>query len=245
MRKGGNPKVAEILVERRAIKEQYNSRWNFCPYTDTSEWLNWKRNALDKLNLKKGDKILDYGCATCEVSEWLSAQGYNVVAVDISSDLLQFSKSRAINYGYQGLLNYCCADCEQLPFKDETFDKIFCFDILHHLSNTQKAIDELHRVLKVGGGVRTYEPNSLSLVKRLSQLRWKESSLEKSFYPWTLYQMLKEQFDVVSISFDPRPLNPWIPQGKGIIPSLYLRLARTKVLSPFCAGIMCITQRQV
>lgn len=244
MRKSGNPKVAEILVERKAIKEQFDSRWNFCPYTDTSKWLNWKRNVLNKLNLKKGDKILDYGCATCEVSEWLSAQGYDVVAVDISSDLLQFSKSRAINQGYPGLLNYCCADCEQLPFKDGTFDKIFCFDILHHLPDWKKGIDELQRVLKVGGKVLAYEPNALSPVRRIAQLRWKESSLESSFYPWTLYHIFREQFGDGSISFDQRPLNPWSPEGKGIIPSLYLRLARTKVLAPFCAGIMCVAKKQ-
>lgn len=190
MRKGYEPKIAEIAFERRALQEQYNSRWNFSPYTDDGRWLNWKRNALlKKLGLEREDKVLDYGSATCEASEWLSAQGYDVVAIDICFDLLLFSKSRAARYGYPGLLRYCCADCEQLPFKGEVFDKIFCFDILHHLPSYEKGIDELYRVLKVGGKALIYEPNSLSLVRRISQLRWKESSLEKSFYPWTLHRV--------------------------------------------------------
>ena len=245
MRRSSEAKIAEILFERRALREQYDSRWNFSPYTDNSDWLNWKRNAVKKLVLKKEDRVLDYGSATCEVSEWLSARGYNIVAVDICSDLLLFSKSRAERYGYSSLLlRYCCADCEQLPFKDEVFDKIFCFDILHHLPSPEKGIDELYRVLKVGGKVLAHEPNALSPVRRISQLKWEESCLERSFYPWTLYRMFKDRFGSVSISFDHRPLNPWSKQGEGFLPSIYLRLARTKLLAPLLGGIMCIAQKQ-
>ena len=244
MGKHTETKLVEILFERKALQEQYDSRWNFSPYTDNSDWLNWKRNALKKLYLRKEDKILDYGSATCEVSEWLSAQGYDVVAIDICFDLLTFSKSRAKRYGYSGLLRYCCADCEQLPFRDEVFDKIFSFDILHHLPSYEKGVDELHRVLKVEGKMLIYEPNSLSPARRMSELRWRESSLEKSFYPWTLYHMLKERFGTVSISFDQRPLNPWSKRGEGFLPSIYFRLARTKVLAPLLGGIMCIAQKQ-
>ncbi|MFC1865769.1 class I SAM-dependent methyltransferase [Chloroflexota bacterium] len=238
-----NPKEAEILFERKALEEQYQDRWNFSPYTDNGEWLNWKQDALKKLELKKEDRILDYGSATCEVSEWLAAQGYNVLAVDICHDLLLFSQHRAKKYGYEGLLQYHCADCEQLPFEDDVFDKVFCFDVLHHLPSPKKGVSEIYRVLKAGGKALAYEPNALSPVRRIYQLKWKESSLEKSFYPWALYRMFNKRFSSVGMSFDQRPLNPWNRQGKRLIPSIYLRLARTRLLSPFLSGIMCIAQK--
>jgi 2-polyprenyl-3-methyl-5-hydroxy-6-metoxy-1,4-benzoquinol methylase len=102
---------------------------------------------LSYLDLKKDDKILDYGSATCEISEWLASEGYNVTACDISYDLLTFSKKR----DKSRRLKYACMGCEELAFKDEAFDKIICWDILHHLSYPEKGIEEMHRIIKAGG----------------------------------------------------------------------------------------------
>jgi ubiquinone/menaquinone biosynthesis C-methylase UbiE len=46
------------------------------------------------------------------------------------------------------------ADAESLPFSNESFDLAYSWGVLHHMPNTQRAIDEVHRVLKVGGEAR-------------------------------------------------------------------------------------------
>lgn len=43
------------------------------------------------------------------------------------------------------------ADITNLPFKDNTFDIIFCNHVLEHIPDDTKAMQELHRVLKSGG----------------------------------------------------------------------------------------------
>lgn len=43
------------------------------------------------------------------------------------------------------------ATAESLPFADNVFDAIACFEVLEHLEDPQKAIDEARRVLKPGG----------------------------------------------------------------------------------------------
>jgi SAM-dependent methyltransferase len=42
-------------------------------------------------------------------------------------------------------------DAHELPFEDESFERILCTEVLEHLHTPQKAIDEMYRVLKKGG----------------------------------------------------------------------------------------------
>src|SRR5262249_53001175 len=43
------------------------------------------------------------------------------------------------------------ADAERLPFDDASFDLFYSHGVLHHTPDTQRAIDEAHRVLRPGG----------------------------------------------------------------------------------------------
>jgi ubiquinone/menaquinone biosynthesis C-methylase UbiE len=43
------------------------------------------------------------------------------------------------------------ADAEALPFADGSFDLVYSHGVLHHTPDTQRAINEVHRVLKPGG----------------------------------------------------------------------------------------------
>lgn len=65
------------------------------------------------------------------------------------------------------------ADICNLPFDDNTFDVIFCNHVLEHIPNDMKAMQELYRVMKVGGmGIfqipqdlsreKTFEDNSIT-----------------------------------------------------------------------------------
>jgi SAM-dependent methyltransferase len=44
-------------------------------------------------------------------------------------------------------------DAHYLPFRDETFDRVFAFNVFEHLIDPKKAAEEIHRVLKPGGAV--------------------------------------------------------------------------------------------
>lgn len=55
-------------------------------------------------------------------------------------------------------------DAENLLFKDETFDFIFSYHALEHIQNPKKALKEIHRVLKKGGGFWIGTPNKSRIV---------------------------------------------------------------------------------
>lgn len=50
---------------------------------------------------------------------------------------------------------------ERLPFRDDTFDGIFCVDVLHHVQSQVAMLAELRRVLAPGGKLLCIEPNPL------------------------------------------------------------------------------------
>jgi len=65
------------------------------------------------------------------------------VGVDISFENIR----SLIQRGGQGMV----ADMEFLPFKDNTFDIVYGFGILHHLSDIKRGVSEATRILKSGG----------------------------------------------------------------------------------------------
>lgn len=232
-------KKAEIEFEKEQMSGQHENRLNFDPISDESKWFKYRKAMLNYLDLEKNDKILDYGSATCEISEWLASLGYNVTAIDISQELLAFSKKR----DNAGRLKHVCMDCENLAFKDETFDKIICFEILHHLPNPEKGIEEIYRILKRGGRILASEPNSLSPVRKLSEIMWREESLEKSFYPWNLRKMFEEKFDVIKFTYEYEPEPPIWRRG-GYYHDLYCKfVTKSKIFLPFLGAITLVAEK--
>jgi SAM-dependent methyltransferase len=68
--------------------------------------------------------------------------------------LKRFKKLKNINYTTTDLISPIAdvkADICNLPFDDNTYDVIFCNHVLEHISDDTKAMQELYRVMKVGG----------------------------------------------------------------------------------------------
>lgn len=93
-------------------------------------------------------RILDAGCGTGLMLSWLErfSDGEPVFGLDYSSDALRFCRAR----GHRLLVHGSVTD---LPFADESFDMVTCFDVLQQLleGEDMRAMTELRRVLKPGG----------------------------------------------------------------------------------------------
>jgi len=93
----------------------------------------------------RGLDVLDAGAGTGRVSTRLYAAGANVTALDISPEMLELLKRKEPNIeGIEG-------DMENMPFEDETFDRVFSSLALVHLKKVEPFLDECYRVLKDGG----------------------------------------------------------------------------------------------
>jgi ArsR family transcriptional regulator len=92
----------------------------------------------------------DLGCGTGQVSALIAPHVARVIAVDGSTDMVQAARKRL-----KGAANVEIrrGDMEALPIDDRQLDTAVVALVLHHVPEPQRALAEVHRVLKRGGRV--------------------------------------------------------------------------------------------
>ena len=128
----------------------------------------------EMFKLKPGDKFLDVGCGegrhSFEASSRLKqGDGSLVCALDL--DNLSLRKTHYVLHYMEsqndGTKNWLVlmGDSLRLPFKDNSFDKIICSEVMEHVPDPDQGIQEMVRVLKPGGlmavTVPTYIPERI------------------------------------------------------------------------------------
>ena len=108
----------------------------------------------------KDKKVLDVGCGNGYVLSKYATEGAEVFGIDITDVGVELCSKRFRYMKLNG--DFRVADAEDIPFPDDTFDCVCSMGVLHHVPNTQKALDEIFRVLKPGGRliVMFYHRNS-------------------------------------------------------------------------------------
>ncbi len=193
--------------------------------------------------LARGTKALEVGCGTGMFSEIFAKTGASLVAVDLSGELLERARARAlanVTFLHKGF-----EECEV----DGPFDAVIGSSILHHL-DLDAALPKILSLLKPGGVMSFAEPNMLNpqiaLQKNIPWLKAKmgDSPDETAFFGWKLAAQLRSVgFERVEITpFDwlhpmvPAPLIPTVqtfgrviestPLLRQFAGSLYIRAAR-------------------
>ena len=96
----------------------------------------WRSKAANNLT---GTSVLDLGSGTGAAFAQLT--DYETTALDPDKKMLE------LNIFEDKVLG----TAEKLPFEDKSFDNIFCSFVWRNISDTDKALDEIYRVLKPGG----------------------------------------------------------------------------------------------
>ena len=106
--------------------------------------------------LAEGLRVLDAGCGTGYGLKLIEEGGASgVVGVDIAEEAV----ARAAELNDSELVEVLQADVGALPFADDTFDLVVCFETLEHLDEQERAIRELRRVLRPAGLLAISSPN--------------------------------------------------------------------------------------
>ena len=117
-----------------------------------------------RLGLQPGELVLDLGCGAGRHVFQSLRNGARVVAFDYDeSELRQVADlcgAMAIEGEIERAENGapCRGDAVQLPFTDDTFDRIIAAEVLEHIPDDEAAMGELVRVLKPGGTIAVTVP---------------------------------------------------------------------------------------
>jgi ubiquinone/menaquinone biosynthesis C-methylase UbiE len=113
------------------------------------------RYILSKLGQLRGRYLLDLGCGAGESSVYFARQGAHCVAADYSQGMVETARRLATRYGVK--VESRVIDAMQIDFDSNVFDIVYAANVLHHV-DVDRALREIHRVLKPGGVAGIWEP---------------------------------------------------------------------------------------
>lgn len=116
-------------------------------------------------HVKKGARILDVGCGTGQVCNFLQGRGYNVTGIDISPLFVKEAIMRAREKKLK--TKFRIMDSTNMKFKDSCFDAVISAETIEHIIEPEKALSEMARVLKSKGILVIRFPNKLSAFQNL------------------------------------------------------------------------------
>lgn len=113
----------------------------------------------ERLSASPQARVLDLGCGAGHASFIAAQQVQQVVAYDLSGQMLEVVRKAAQERGY-GHLTTQQGYAESLPFADEEFDIVISRYSAHHWHDVGQALREVRRVLKPGGKVIFMDVNA-------------------------------------------------------------------------------------
>ncbi|HGM5491038.1 TPA: bifunctional demethylmenaquinone methyltransferase/2-methoxy-6-polyprenyl-1,4-benzoquinol methylase UbiE [Serratia fonticola] len=120
----------------------------------------WKRFTIDCSGVRRGQRVLDLAGGTGDLaakfSRMVGEQG-QVVLADINDSMLKMGREKLRDHGIVGNISYVQANAEALPFPDNYFDCITISFGLRNVTDKDKALRSMFRVLKPGGRLLVLE----------------------------------------------------------------------------------------
>lgn len=198
-------KVNEFVAKTSPMRTHYESGNPF------EKWV-WQTKTVkmqELLNLITYRNVLDIGCGDGKALDLLNPKA-NYTGIDISPTQLDFFKKEVLpKYKNRpGKISLKQSDAVPLPFPATNFDLVLAWDVLEHVLDPMKLIQDIYRVLKKGGHGLFAIPNErMWEVIRFMALRWPPRSPDHLNIidlsdVMTVFKKLKKE------AFLPIPLKP-------------------------------------
>jgi ubiquinone/menaquinone biosynthesis C-methylase UbiE len=126
-------------IDRRFFK----SAWHFIP------WKNIPFDSLIDFGALTNKDVLEIGIGNGSHAKLLAQHAKTFTGIDITEYAVKSTSIHLSQYGLQG--HILLMDAEKMKFDDDSFDFIWSWGVIHHSSDTRKALEEIHRVLRTGG----------------------------------------------------------------------------------------------
>ncbi|AIU86892.1 bifunctional demethylmenaquinone methyltransferase/2-methoxy-6-polyprenyl-1,4-benzoquinol methylase UbiE [Pectobacterium odoriferum] len=130
----------------------------------------WKRFTIECSGVRRNQRVLDLAGGTGDLTAKFSrmvGEGGEVILADINASMLKVGREKLRNKGIIDNINYVQANAEALPFPDDFFDCITISFGLRNVTDKNKALRSMYRVLKPGGRLLVLE-FSKPVIKQLS-----------------------------------------------------------------------------
>jgi SAM-dependent methyltransferase len=140
------------------------------------------------LDIGPGSKVLDVGAAQGQHVIALQRLGFDAVGLEPWDEAIEKGRALATEMGTDPALVQGSA--EDLPFGDSSMDLVFAFYVMEHVESPDRVFEEVHRVLRPGGGF--YFATNSALCPRQHEIRrfplfpWYPAPLKRRVMDWAL-----------------------------------------------------------
>ena len=139
-----------------------------------------RQHTLNKLSVKRGEKILDVGCGVGFLSYEIALQtgdSGRVSGIDQNSEMIRHANKRCENLRNT---EFSEANANDLPFPEESFDAACCTQVLLYVNDVAQVISEIKKVLKPAGRIIIVETDWRGVVLNSDY----DSITKKIFSAW-------------------------------------------------------------
>jgi 2-polyprenyl-3-methyl-5-hydroxy-6-metoxy-1,4-benzoquinol methylase len=152
----------------------------------------WKRAALIG-NYVQWSRLLDVGCATGDFLAFVRHKG-QVIGLEPVHSAAQCARHQVGSVVVRAVLNTS-------PFSNESFDVVTLWDVLEHVYDPRRVIDEASRILRVGGILVVNHPNLDSIDRYIFGKFWLGYELPRHLYlfPTKLLRQLMSEYGLEQI----------------------------------------------
>lgn len=131
--------------------------------------------------------FLDVGTGTGWIAIGIAKynQETEVTGIDLSEAMLKVARQNAIYEGVSARVRFLKGDAKCIPFEDETFDSVFCHNMLHHLPEPIKMVKEMVRVVKKDGAL---------IIRDLERLSRPMAEIHVNILGLTYNKLMKKEY---------------------------------------------------
>ncbi|MEM0058560.1 MAG: methyltransferase domain-containing protein [Candidatus Bathyarchaeia archaeon] len=129
--------------QKRSIMRRYNVTAKSYDELYAAEQKMKIEAALEKVRVNGDSLVLDCGCGTGLLFEYVADKAQAVVGLDFSRGVLDGAKKRAKKFRNVHLV---LADADYTPFKSHVFSHVFAVTLLQNMPNPEETLAELRRV---------------------------------------------------------------------------------------------------
>jgi ubiquinone/menaquinone biosynthesis C-methylase UbiE len=159
------------------------------------------------LRPRTGERILDIGCGPGYYLAGIARAGGVPVGVDIAPNYVRQARDY-VSEALSGSVSQhmAAADAKHLPFADATFDAVLMTEVLEHLTDYPRSLEEIVRVLKPDGRAVITTPSRLSPLN--AAFHWKARRRRYAFHehlteltPGEFLRAMRRHFRSVELSY--------------------------------------------